>query len=241
MPVTLGAVSAGLGLAQGIGGLIGGNKARKQLEKLQTPTYQPNKAIGDYYSMALSKAMANPYQSQFYTQAQNQANRNQGTAIGALQDRRLALGGIGAIQDQSNQAMQRAGVTAEGLQRQAFGQLGQATNMKAGDDRMAFQYNQVAPYEKQMAILQGKAAGASQMENAGIQNVFGGLSSAAQYSMMKDMYGGGGGATPSAGRGSYSSPGVVLADTGGPGILNPFPKSIAGSYNSFDPNSYRTF
>lgn len=228
--VAAGVGVAGLGVA--IYGGIKASKAQKKLEALQPPVYQPNKAISDYYQQALNKANSNPYQSQFYQQAQKQANIAQGASIGALQDRRLALGGIGALQNQTDQSMQRAGVTAEGLQRQAFGQLGQATQMKAGDDRTAFQYNQEAPYEKQLSIYEGKAIAGSQMENAGIQTAFGGLSSMNQQRMMKSMYGGGG-SRGGAGNSGYQSEGVGLADTGGPGILNQ--QNVSNNYPTLNP------
>ena len=69
-------------------------------------------------------------------------------------------------------------MAAEQEQNQRFGQLGSATGMKAQDDMTRFQYNEVAPYEKQYNLLSMKAGAANQMQNAGMQNMFGGLSSA---------------------------------------------------------------
>lgn len=88
--------------------------------------------------------------------------------------------------------MQRAGVQAEGLQRQAFGQLGQAVNMQSGDYQRQFEQNQEAPYEKQMQIDQAKAIAGSQMENAGLSSMSSGLGSASQFNMYKKLFGGGG-------------------------------------------------
>src|ERR1700743_2823975 len=99
-----------LGAGQLIGGLIGRGRNERNLNNLQNPTYTPNKAISDYYTMALNRATANPYDSNFYEQAQKQAGRGLATGIGALQDRRSAIGGIGALVEGSQDALQKAGV-----------------------------------------------------------------------------------------------------------------------------------
>jgi hypothetical protein len=85
--------------------------------------------------------------------------------------------------------MGRAGVQAEGLQRQAFGQLGNAVGMQQGDYQRQFQYNQEAPYEKQAGIYQAKAIAGSQMENAGLSSATGALGGASQVGMLKQLYG----------------------------------------------------
>lgn len=179
-------VTVGLGATQAIIGGIRAGKAHREMENLKTPTYAANKPISDYYQSALNRYNTSPYQSNFYEQAQKMGERNLATGIGAMEDRHA--GNIGALVQGSDDQLQKAGVQAEGMQRQDFGQLGQAANMKASDDRTAFQYNQVAPYEKALGIAQGKAVAGSQMENAGFQNISGGLGS---YGMAK-MFGGGG-------------------------------------------------
>lgn len=173
---------AGIGLVGGIAqSIIGGikqHKAVKALEKLQTPVYTPNKAIGDYYQQALNRYNVNPYQSNEYQYAQKQAQRALGTGIGALQDRGNALQGVAALVNATDNNMNRAAVNAQGQQNAAFGQLGNATNMKAGDDFKAFHYNVEAPYQKKYNLLSMKAGAGGQMLNAGLQNAFGGLSNA---------------------------------------------------------------
>lgn len=182
-------ITAGLGVGQAVLGGIKASKAQKGLENLRTPTYSPNKAISDYYQTALQRANASPYASNFYQQAEKNSGRNLATGIGALQDRRSAVGNIGALVQGQDDALQRSGVQAEGLQRQAFGQLGQATNMQNADYQRQFEQNQEAPYEKQASIYQGKAIAGSQMENAGFQNAFSGLGAASQFGMLKKLYG----------------------------------------------------
>lgn len=170
-------LQAGTGIFQSI---FGGNKAKKaqsELENLQTPTYQANKGIMDYYNQALQRYNINPYQSQQYQYGQTAANRNLAAGIGALQDRRSAVGGISRLTAGANDAALRNGISAEQEQNQRFSQLGSATGMKAQDDMTRFQYNEVAPYEKKYNLLSMKAGAANQMQNAGLQNIFGGLTS----------------------------------------------------------------
>ena len=166
------------GIMQGFGGLaqtiFGGGRARRaqrELEKLQTPVYQKSKSIGDYYTKALNRYSADPTKSAMYqTQMQN-IQRGTATGLNALRDRRSSSV-TGLVQAQNDASLQ-AGAAAEQQQAQALNQLGQAAQMQAGEEKMAFQYNQVAPYEKKAALLGAKAAGGNQMMNAGIQNVMG--------------------------------------------------------------------
>lgn len=187
MPAGIGAISQMatkttdqlLGAGQLIGGLIGKGKNQKNLDNLANPTYTPNKAISDYYSTALNRYNTSPYQSSFYQQAQKNAGRGLATGIGALQDRRSGVGNIGALVQGSEDQLGKAGVQAEGMQRQDFGQLGQAANMKLGDDRFAFDVNKEAPFERKYSELSGKLQANNQMINSGIQNFEAGLTGGA--------------------------------------------------------------
>lgn len=173
------ATQFGLGALQS---LIGGRKEKKAtdaLEALKTPTYGGSSSIKDYYTQALQRYNVNPYQSQQYQFAMNNANAGTAAGINALQDRRSAIGGVSRLASIQNNAGLRAGVTAEQQKSQNFGQLGNATNMKAGDDKYGFQINSLMPYEKQMQLLGLKASGGASILNSGLQNIFGGLSSAA--------------------------------------------------------------
>jgi len=186
------ATQIGIGALQG---LIGGFKAKKyqkQLENLQTPTYTPNQSILDYYNKALQRYNVSPYQSAEYKNAINQQGVNQAAGLSALGDRRSALAGVNRLVAAGNQGALNADIAATRRQDQQFGQLGQATGMKSAEDRMAFQQNQIAPYEKKYNLLALKAGGANQTANAGLSNIFGGLSSMQQMAMLNKMYGSGG-------------------------------------------------
>lgn len=187
------------GIMQGMGGLaqtiFGGGRARRaqrELEKLQTPVYQKSKSIGDYYTKALNRYSADPTKSAMYqTQMQN-IQRGTAAGLNALRDRRSSSV-TGLVQAQNDASLQAA-AAAEQQQQQALGQLGQAVQLQAGEEKMAFQYNQVSPYEKKAALLGAKAAGGNQMMNVGLQNIMGAANTFGQMKfddyLMKKYYGG---------------------------------------------------
>lgn len=208
MPIPLALVAPALqavgGIAQSIFGGIGAGKARRKLEELKTPTYTPNRGIADLYTTALNRFNTNPADSAQYQLAEQQANRVASGNISNLQDRRAALAGISGIAASQNDALLRAGSMATNEQNRRMGELVNATQIKAGDDRTAFQYNQIAPYEKQYNLLARKAASNSATQNQGFQNIFGGISNAAM--MMGGEDGGVGGNDGWSQRGSFYSP-----------------------------------
>ena len=186
-------VSLGIGATQfGIGALqslIGGNKQKKAqeaLENLQTPTYNANSSILDYYNKALQRYNTNPYQSQQYQYGIQEGNRNQAAGVNALQGRNSAVGGISRLIALSNNNALQTGISAENEQNQRFGQLGGATQMKSADDQYGFQINKLMPYQKQLDLLTAKAGGGGQVLNAGLSNIFGGLSGAASNFLGND-------------------------------------------------------
>jgi hypothetical protein len=179
---------AGIGGIQALIGGINAHKYQKQLENMQSPMYNQSKSIGDYYKNALLRYNTNPYQSQQYQYAVNQAKSNMAAGINALNSRRSAVGGISNLVALTNNAGQRAGVQAEQEQNQRFGQLGQAANMQANQDEMAYQYNQLMPFERRYNLLAQRAGGANQMMNAGLSNLFGGFQNAGNMQMINRMY-----------------------------------------------------
>lgn len=174
-PLALAGIQAGAGVLQGIIGGIGARKARRALEREPTPTYSPVKSITDYYNESQRRYQESPYQSNLYKmQAQNiERGTNQG--LTAMQNQRRGQGSVAGIIQAQNDALLKAGVAAEQQRDQRFAQLGSATGAMAGEQRKAWEVNQLMPYEKRMNILGQKAAGYTQLMNAGIQNAFGGL------------------------------------------------------------------
>jgi hypothetical protein len=183
MPVTLGAITAGIGAVQGVAGYFGAKKAQRQLEGLASPVYSPSKPINDYYSQALNRYQQSPYQSNLYKMQSQNIARGTAQGISGLQDRRSALAGIPGLVQQQNDSLLKAGATAEQDQSQKFAQLGSATQAKAADDQRVFNINNMMPYERKYNMLAQKAAANNQLMNAGLQNVFGGAQSSAIGSM----------------------------------------------------------
>lgn len=166
------------GLAQSIGGWIQQRKATKALEK---NPYVQNQGILDYYNKALQRYNVSPTDSAMYKRNMQGIDRGVATGINALNDRRSGIAGASSILRSANDARLNADVAAEQQQNQRFGVLGQATNMKLGEDRYAFD----TKYNLQAA----KAAGGNQIFNAGLSNIFGAGQSLAQTGMLNKEYG----------------------------------------------------
>lgn len=183
------ALQTGLGIVQGITGMIRAHKAEKSLEKLtnNSPQYTGSQSIKDYYKQALNRYQTSPYQSQQYQQTQNAANRSLASGLNSLQGRHGAISGVSRLTAINNDTMAKAGVSAENEQNQRFSQLGGATGMKSGDEKYGFQINKLMPYENKRALYAQKAAGGAQIMNAGLSNIFGGVSSGSQIA--SDYYG----------------------------------------------------
>ena len=172
MPVALAPAAA-----QFVGGaaqLLFSGKRRKEKDlENYANSYQPNASILDVYNKAYNRYSTNPYQSQFYQNAQNQIQRNLATGISSTGDRRGGLATIGALTQGADDANAKAGVTAENMQGQQLGQLEQATRMKAAED--------TKKYDMIYNLKALKAGAANQQQAAGEQNMFGALGSASNY------------------------------------------------------------
>lgn len=191
LPLLIPAIQAGAGLAQSIFGGIRARKAQKELERMQSPIYSPSQSILDYYNQAKSRYSTNPYESSMYKLQSQNIQRGTAQGLNALNDRRMALAGVNSLVQGQNDALLRAGVAAEQEQGRRFGQLGQAAQLKAGEDQKMFQYNQLMPFERKSSLLGAKAAGGAATMNAGLSNIFGGLSSMGNMSLLKNLYGSG--------------------------------------------------
>lgn len=187
-----GAIAQGaLGLAQTIGGWIQQRRATKQLERMQSPTYKQNQSILDYYNQALQRYNVSPTDSAMYKRQMRDIDRGVATGINALQDRRSGLAGASSILRAANDAKLNANVAAEQEKNQRFGVLGQATNMKAGEDRMAFDINENQPFERKYNLLAMKAGGGNSILNAGLSNIFNAGQNISNMGMLDKMYGSG--------------------------------------------------
>ena len=173
-------LSAGTGVYTAISAGKKQKRAQQRLEELakNSPLYKADKSIEDYYQKALSRFNENPYQSQQYQMGAMNARRATAQSLGALQDRRSAIGGISRLQAGQNYAMQNLGAQAEAQRNQRFNQFGNATQMKSGEYQRQFDFNQMTPYNRKLQLEQMKAAAAGERLNAGMQMIGQGLSTA---------------------------------------------------------------
>lgn len=204
---TIGLITAGVGaLASGISA-IGSNQRRKSREReldqfaKQSPLYTPSKSIQEYYQQAMNRYQENPYQSQQYKMGAMNAQRATAQGIGALQDRRSAIGGISRLAAGQENAMQNLGVQAEAQRSSRFGQLGGASQMQAAEQSKAFDINKMTPYNRQFGLKQMKAQAANEEYSKDVSNTMNSLSNMAQVGTMANSTGG------AAGNYSASTPG----------------------------------
>ena len=188
MPVTIGLVAAG---TQALGGTLqsifsGRKKAEGDLNAFakQSPLAKESKSLNDYYQQALNRYQENPYQSQQYQLGAMNAQRATAQGIGALQDRRSAIGGISRLAATQQNAMQNLGAQAEAQRNARFGQLGQATQAKTAQDKYLFDVNEMTPYNRQLQLKQLASQAANERYNSGLQMVGGALGNAAQIGAM---------------------------------------------------------
>ena len=194
--LAIGAVAAGVGAATAGGMAIGSNARRKSREReldqyaQQSPLYKASKSIDDYYQQAMSRYKENPYQSQQYQLGAMNAQRATAQGLGALQDRRSAIGGISRLALGQNAAMQNLGAQAEAQKSSRFGQLGNATQMQATEAYKEFDINKMTPYNRILGLKQMKAQAANEEYARDVANVQSNLSNAASIGVQASGTGG---------------------------------------------------
>jgi hypothetical protein len=174
--------SALAGAGMGAASMISGNKQQKRSQEAlerqakNSPLYKPDKSIDAYYQEAMNRYKENPYQSQQYQVGQQNIQKATAQGIGALQDRRSAIGGISRLEANQMNAMRNLGAQSEASRAQRFGALGSATQLKSADYQRQFDINQMTPYNRQLQLEQMKAQAAGERYNAGMQMVGQGVS-----------------------------------------------------------------
>lgn len=174
MPWIIPLVTAGYSIYQSASSASKAKKAERGLEESlkNTPQYRPNQSILNYYDEALRKYNVNPSDTRQYKLAKQDIGQGTVQGLRSLQDRRSGLAGIPSLIANQNNSLLRAAVEAERRKAQEFSVLGQATQMKAGEQRQAFQQNEVYPFESRYNLLAMKAAGARADQRTSMQNAF---------------------------------------------------------------------
>lgn len=164
-------------------------KAENQLEDSlnNAPKYKPNSSILQYYDEALRKYNANPSDTREYKMASQGIKQGTVQGLNYLQDRRSGLAGVPTLIANQNNSLLKAAVNSENRKAQEFGVLGNAANMKAGQEAKAFQQNELYPFEAKYNLLSAKAAGNRAAQRQETSNVFNNLGAAASLYDGGDM------------------------------------------------------
>lgn len=158
-------------------------KAEKELEQMRSPIYTPNKSILDYYKTALEKYDTNVTDSALYKKQTQDIGQGVTQANAMSNSRRLGGANISSIIQGRNNALLNAAVAGEGRKAAEFNTLGHATQLKASEDKAAFNQNMVAPFERNYNMYAMKASGAAARQNSNMQNLFNSVMSAAAVGM----------------------------------------------------------
>lgn len=175
-PIVLG----GLAAAQGIYQMSQGAKDKRAGERAQAEAMQrlEETDIADYNRPAMNQMLMRSRQGMpeaSMTYAERGAERAAGAALGAMEDRRAGLTGIGqAQQSLSDTYSQLASMDAQ--QRLASEQA----YIAAQQEQAAMQYQQALDMgNTELALARGQRLEGIEAQNAGMQNVFQGASLAA--------------------------------------------------------------
>ena len=88
------------------------------------------------------------------------------------------MAGVPTLIGNQNNSLLNAAVRAEQEKARQFGVLGQATGMKAGEDKAAFQQNEMYPFESRYNLMSMNAAGNRESQRNSTQNAYSNLSTA---------------------------------------------------------------
>ena len=181
--ITSAAISTGIGALTAIKSGKQQKKSQAELERQaqNSPLRKESKSLNDYYQQALNRYNESPYQSAAYQQAMQNARRTTASGLGALQDRRSAIGGISRLGGMERDASLGAVAQGEQMKAQRFSELGRATQMKKSNEDELFDINVMTPYQRKLQLEQMKGAAAGERYNAGMQMVGQGLSNALSY------------------------------------------------------------
>lgn len=168
------------GLISGASSVIKGEERKdveRKLENMQTPTYRRNQSIIDFYDEALRKYKVNPTETAAYKVDRQNAMQATTQGLRALQDRRSGLAGVPALISGQNNALLRASVRAEQDKSRQAGIVSNAASAASAERMRDFQYNNIAPFEKEYNLLARKAAGLAAAQNKATENAYKNLSS----------------------------------------------------------------
>lgn len=167
------AVQAGIGLAEGVVGLINASKTRREAEKIaaERPDYEISPLVGQDLSLARSE-LANGMGSAAEN-AYNDLNNSQfSSSLGAI----LRSGGnannIGALYGNNQEGRLRLAQMQDQLRLNQIQNVVRASQNMQQEEQTKWQLNEFAPWEDRAKANAAARQGAQQQINAGI-NTFG--------------------------------------------------------------------
>lgn len=183
MPITAGAVIAGVQGVKAIVNWIGSSKKKKQADALekqnQRPTSTTPQAILDNVAEAKIRAQEGlkPSQKQ---QAKQAIQRGAATAIRGAKDRQGGLAAISAIQQNTADSELNLAVADDQAQAANQQNLQQQNQVLAGYEKQNWVYNQAKKFEENAAAIRALRGAAAQDSNSAwnsaISGVAGGIS-----------------------------------------------------------------
>lgn len=187
------AIGGGIGLATSGYQIIKGAQDKKNAQErsknllANMPKYQGSAALDSYYNKALAESNIGAEQSALYKLQQKQSDRNFGAGLSAARESGMGLGSLSRLVQGKNDASLNALVAAAQQKERRFGNLGQASQIKASDDLRKFQINQQQPWQAQYSDVMAQGQAAAQQQQAGYQNAFNLLGSAATMGNQRYM------------------------------------------------------
>lgn len=193
-PFTLSMIASGV--QTGIGALQSASAAKKRnaaisrLEQMaaNSPLQKQSKTLNDYYQESLNRYRENPFTTPYYLENLKQSERAAAQALGALQTRGAAIGGVSRINRILSDAKNRGVAGAMQNKNVQFGQLGGATQMKRAEERELFDINKMTPYNRRLQLKQMEAEGYTSDKAAYDQAIQSGIGNLATAAMYKGMY-----------------------------------------------------
>jgi hypothetical protein len=178
IPALIAAASGGIkAIGGGIQALTSGERKRQKelaasIEAI--PDYLKSPSILSYYQQAQQRAGISPTQTAAYKRQMQNIQRAGATGLMGAQGARGRMGAASTIARSMMDATQAAETAGELEQNRRFGQLGQATGMQAGEERMS-ELRKLQKQQQRIALAESRAQGAAAMKRAGLTNIFGGL------------------------------------------------------------------
>lgn len=174
--VGAGAANVAGGLVSGVAGFFQRRKAKRELAKLQRPTYEIPNEVMQNQKMA-QQAANEGLPSEQYNQAMQGIQRQQSAALNAAGGRRGALMSLPGIQQQANDQTMNLNVKNAQAKMNNRQQLYGINSQVGGYRDKAFSLNKLEPYKEDKNYYMNLLAAGDQNLLGGVDKILGGAAS----------------------------------------------------------------